>query len=373
MNIKKLYQAIIFIAIALPSVASAQSFHYEIKGEIKGLKNDTLFLNISGTDENASHIKVPIKYGRFDYKGSANDNYEVQASLSDRTKRYLNFYLEKGTITIHGDANNMEKGTATGTPINDELTEANKLQEPYIAQILPVSDQWRALYKSGTKGPELNRLQKKLDSLEALWKEFRLKYAKTHPRSMYSASTIYVMQDDLPTDELESLYNSLQPPAKNSAMVKDIPSKIAAKKRVEIGKTAPAFTATDMNGKMLNLADFKGRYVLIEFWASWCVPCREEGPGLMKAFNRFKDKKFQVIAVSADASDKSWRKAIADDKLEEWVNICDQKAFNNPIAKEYGVQPIPDNFLIDPNGKIIARRIFGKELEEKLSSVLGSN
>ena len=372
MNIKNLCRAIILIAAVLPSVARAQTFNYEIKGEIKGLKNDTLFLNISVDKNKYSQVKIPANNDRFDYKGSANGNYEVSASLSDREKRNFLFFLDKGTINIKGDVEKMDNATVTGTPINDNYTEALALEAPYIQKLKPISEEAMRLYKAGDTA-RFKQLEQKLDSMGTERQQFRLNYAKTHPKSMYSAMSVYILQDFLSAEELEDLYNSLQPPAKNSGMLKEIPSKIAAKKTVEIGKTAPAFTATDMNGKPLNLADFKGRYVLIEFWASWCVPCREEGPGLMRAFNRFKDKKFQVIAVSADENDKSWRKAIADDKLEEWVNICDHRAFRNAIAKKYGVQPIPDNFLIDPDGKIIGRRLFGKELEQKLGTLIKAN
>jgi len=372
MNIKNLCRVIIFIAAVLPSVGSALGFNYEIKGEIKGLKNDTLFLNIRADENRYSLIKIPANNDRFDYEGSADGNYEVSASLSDRKKGNFIFFLDKGTINIKGDVEEMFDATVTGTPINDDYARALALEAPYDQKLRPISEEARRLYKTGDI-VKYKQMTQKVDSLVAERSQFRLNYAKTHPKSMYSATTVYLLTDFLSAEELEDLYKSLQPPAKNSVMLKEIPSKIAAKKRVEIGKTAPAFTATDMNGKPLSLADFKGRYVLIEFWASWCVPCREEGPGLMKAFNRFRDKKFQVIAVSLDENDKSWRKAIADDKLEEWVNTCDHKALDNAIAQKYGVQPIPDNFLIDPDGKIVGRRLFGKELEEKLSTFLGSN
>jgi len=125
-----------------------------------------------------------------------------------------------------------------------------------------------------------------------------------------------------------------------------------------------------INGRNIfkfNLSDYRGKYVLLEFWASWCVPCRAENPDLLIAYKKYQEKGFVVVGISLDDKKDRWEKAIEEDKLP-WIHVSDLNAFDNKLAKLYGVQPIPDNFLIDPQGKIIARQLRGKEVQERLAS-----
>jgi peroxiredoxin len=131
------------------------------------------------------------------------------------------------------------------------------------------------------------------------------------------------------------------------------------------------FTQNDTLGKPVSLASFKGKYVLVDFWASWCGPCRRENPNVVKTYNTYKDKGFQILSVSLDqpgAKDK-WIKAIHDDNLT-WTHVSDLQYWDNEVAKQYGIQAIPANFLLDPDGKIIAKNLRGEDLAAKLSTVL---
>jgi peroxiredoxin len=138
-----------------------------------------------------------------------------------------------------------------------------------------------------------------------------------------------------------------------------------------VGSAAPDFTLPDPQGKQVSLSSFRGKYVLVDFWASWCSPCRQENPNVVKAFQRFKDKNFTILGVSLDRPEgkNDWTKAIMNDKLT-WNHVSDLKYWDSPVVSLYKIEGIPYNILVDPNGTIIAEKLFGQELEDKLAEVL---
>jgi peroxiredoxin len=139
-----------------------------------------------------------------------------------------------------------------------------------------------------------------------------------------------------------------------------------------IGSEAIDFTQNDTAGMPVSLSSFKGKYVLIDFWASWCKPCRMENPNVVAAYERFKSKNFTVLGVSLDQNKSSWIKAIQDDKLV-WSQVSDLKYWNNDVARQYKIQQIPQNILVDPNGKIVGKNLRGADLDSKLCALLGCN
>jgi peroxiredoxin len=169
--------------------------------------------------------------------------------------------------------------------------------------------------------------------------------------------------------ELQHLYNTLSANVKQSKEGLEFKTYLDALSTVEIGKQAPEFTQNDTTGNPVNLSDFRGKYVLLDFWASWCPDCRVESPNLVKTYATFKDKNFEILGISFDRDRNSWIKAIQMDKLH-WKHVSDLKRWQNDVGTLYGVKAIPQNVLIDPTGKIIARNIHGEDLNKKLKEVL---
>jgi len=367
MKTKKVAFIILLLAV-LPVLVKAQAFNYEIKGEIKGLKSDTL--NFSVMDgEKQTQIKVAAINSKFDYKGKANGLYLVFAQVAGkRNNGDFAFFLDKGLLNVSGNVDTLDNVRVTGSPVNDEYV-AGTIQE--LVFYKKRDSIYKIAKEEDKNGQEYKRLMTNVDSLMERLQTFRINYIEQYPASLFGAMQLYVMQDNIPVEQLETLYNSLQSPAKELSLLKNISKVIQARKAAETGKIAPNFSLNDMNGKMINLAYYRGKYVLLDFWASWCVPCRQESAGLVRTYQKFKGKSFEIISVSSDVKEPNWRKAIKDDKVGDWVHICDLKGLNNQIAEQYGVQPIPDNFLIDPNGKIIGRNIFGEDLDKMLSKLLG--
>ena len=169
--------------------------------------------------------------------------------------------------------------------------------------------------------------------------------------------------------EVEPLFLKIPLSVRNSTKGKEMEGKIAIAKKTGIGKPAIPFTQNDTAGIPVSLASFKGKYVLVDFWASWCGPCRQENPNVVAAYNKFKGKNFTVLGVSLDKEKDSWVKAISEDQLF-WNHVSDLKYWKNEVAVQFGIQSIPASFILDPAGKIIARDLRGADLGAFLSKTL---
>jgi peroxiredoxin len=197
------------------------------------------------------------------------------------------------------------------------------------------------------------------------------RFVAARPNSPVAPFVVVVtseLQQDLST--IERRYTQLNEGVRGSFYGKIIRQQIDDKKAGAIGSQAIEFVQADIEGKQVALSSFKGKYVLVDFWASWCRPCREENPNVVRAYNKFKEKNFTVLGVSLDNNRAPWLKAIKADALA-WTQVSDLKGWNNEAAAKYNIQSIPQNFLLDPSGKIIAKNLRGPELESRLCELLG--
>ena len=253
----------------------------------------------------------------------------------------LDFFLEKGNLTITS-ADYAYKSKIEGSAINSEYAKL----KAYIA--------------AGNTSSSIGT-----SNLYA-------KYASEHANNFIGLVALSnSIVRDVDENSTQELLDKFTPELKNSSLGKSIQTTINSIKNTQPGSTAPSFSQANEKGKLINLSDFKGKYVLIDFWASWCGPCRVENPNLVATYHQFKDKNFTILGVSLDRTKENWLKAVVDDKLT-WDQVSDLKYFDNEIAKIYAVKGIPTNILVNPDGKIVAKNLFGPSLRLKLNELLNS-
>lgn len=285
-----------------------------------------------------------------------------------KARKNFSFFIEHGNISLVGNLNDPDNISVTGTPSNNDQTQSRKVTGEMYSRIKALRTEMQNHAAGSNEYSTIsNQISAKFDSIQA----YEIKFVETHPNSLASGTYLYVLQDKIPLEDLEYLYGRLGSEVKNSGFGLIVREKIKARRFVAVGKNAPGFTSKDTSGNVVNFASFRGKYVLLEFWASWCVPCRQQSPHLAEVYKKYSNKGFTIVQYSIDdkKGEEKWKEAILKDQLV-WTQLSDLDGFESKVSKLYGVQPIPDNFLIDPNGKIIGRRLEGKELDEMLQSVL---
>ena len=363
---KKLFG--VLCCIFLSSIISkAADSTFTINGKFHKVRSGKIFLTIYSGDKTIKDSSV-IKKGKFKFKGVANNPATAVLSLSSKPNDYFVFYLEPINFTINGVGDSLKLLTITGSSINDDDKILKKRME-YVSKWeesidKPYSEAMKAKNKT-----VMDSLDEVSDNILKEKRKVIAAFVKDYPHSMRSAMAVvenygYYAE----ADEVEPLYNSLDKNIQSSAKGVEIKKMIDAYKTVALGKVPPDFTQTTPEGKNISLSSLKGKYVLVDFWASWCGPCRRENPNVVKTYNQFKDKDFEIFGVSYDTKKPNWEKAIKDDGLA-WYQVSDLLGWKNATSELYGIKAIPANLLLDRDGKIIAKNIFGKKLTEKLSEV----
>ncbi|MBV7529226.1 TlpA disulfide reductase family protein [Chitinophaga sp. sic0106] len=320
-----------------------------------------------------------IKNGKFELKDTTHQPFSGMISAVLRKPGqnvlpgYRRIFVKPGDVTVitqpemKSDKNSMEGAVVTGsayTKQQDELLAILAPSEKLLDELRKVN---RGLTAKDTAAVVAN--SKRIMAAIGVQDSIKRAYIKAHPEYYVSLFTFSRMIGNRAKDigQAKADFNTFTPALKKSQLGQQITAVIESSARINVGQPAPGFAAPDKDGKQLSLASFKGKYVLLDFWASWCGPCRHENPTVLKAYNRFKDKNFDILAVSLDRPDgkAAWLKAINDDGLI-WHHIAELQGFNGSIPKMYMVNGIPTNYLIDPNGKIIAMNLRGEELEKAL-------
>jgi len=308
---------------------------YKIIGVATGFTDSTLLYLDNVTDGSFKHIDSTIIINeKFIFTGTLKEKI-VKTSI--RTKDFENrcyVWLENSTIYFKGEKGKFKEASIVGSKSQD--------------------DQYR-----------LNYLTKNATDT----KEIEYQFVKNNPNTIVSANLVSVYCSTWGKDKVNELYNSFSNEIKNTYYGKNILNFIRYNKNIKIGDPYSDFSQNDINGKAVSLSNFRGKVVLLEFWGSWCSPCRESNPELVKLYADFKNKGFEIFGVAAETDKTQWLNAIQKDNLT-WTNVTDFKGDKNKAALIYGVKSYPTNYLIDKNGIVIAKDLESDELREKLNEIL---
>ena len=350
----------------LASCKHRPSNGYTLTGDLQGIKDGKLILAYQTDSGLPVMDTLNVQAGHFTFSDTVSQPIFAQVVTMDKSNGFPVF-LEAGDISAKGNLDSASVITS-GTPNNDALSALMHQEKPLIDQMKSFQGGYQAA-KMANDTVKLAAMQLQYQGLGDQMDTLMVRFIGAHPAALVSAMMLKDMAPSLDPQQLALMYKALDPSVKQSEFGKSLSDEVNTFNKVSVGEIAPDFTEDDVHGKPVSLSSFRGKYVLLDFWASWCGPCRRENPNVVKAYNTFRGKNFTILSVSLDQDKGSWLKAIKEDGLA-WNHVSDLKYWDNAAAKLYGVQAIPANFLLDTSGRIIARNLRGDDLQKELGEVL---
>ncbi|RZK79994.1 MAG: AhpC/TSA family protein [Pedobacter sp.] len=370
---------ILGLLLMLPATLSMAQDKFEISGKLSGVGNDKMvMLTYVNSEGKSAKDSAVVKNGKFTLSGTtafANKSYlSLMPVKKDTTKRrsagdFKDFYLEKGKYKVVA-SDSMNKAIITGTKAQSDYLAYNAKTEALLTQFKDITQRFTKVYYAKVKDTvAIKTIQAEARPVHAKIEAALDSFIFSHPDSYV---TLDLIRDNkmavIDPPVFGRYYDVLSTRVLASFTGKKITEKYEKAKQIALGKSVD-FTQLRDDGTEFKLSSLRGKYVLVDFWASWCVPCRAENPNLLKAYTALKDKGFEIVGISLDESKAAWLNAVKHDGMP-WTQVSDLKGFKTDIAVKYGISAIPQNFLINPEGVIVAKNLRGEGLTKELEKLI---
>jgi thiol-disulfide isomerase/thioredoxin len=355
----------VILIVCLVACSGPVNKGFIIKGTLSGNAPEKIYLEKYIDKKWVVQDSADIVNGQFELTGKLVFPEYLSIQLG-KDGAMIGVFAENSKIIVTANADSLELAKIEGSCVHDQMVAFNGTKK----EIELKSDSIYQLFKASTIPAEKSKLESQLDSLDLVMTDMDKNYVKEHPASVLSPflvtrGLIYSLE----LDELEKLVGILSPEIKESDYVRTLEKRIEILRTLEPGLPAPLFSQADTSGNMVSLESFKGKYLFIDFWASWCGPCRRANPTVVEMYKKYSNKNFTILGVSMDKDQAKWIEAIHHDDLL-WIQVSTLQGWDNPVALLYGVNSIPHGILIDPEGKIVKRSIHASELDNLLAELL---
>ncbi|WP_423129163.1 redoxin domain-containing protein [Gaoshiqia sp. Z1-71] len=359
---------LLFIVLIFLAACQSNSAKYRITGTIAGLDSGIVYLVKAEAGQAVTLDTVKLVNGTFKMEGDAGVTELHYLRLNERDY-FAQFFLENAKIKVESYKDSLRATKVTGSPttdvFNSYLDELNVMNE----KMSEYQQQFASAAASGNQ-QEMDRIRIDVEAASDNMTVFAKNFVRENSNSVVAPFiTLTQLVSQLEYNDLKTLVDGFSADLSESVYLKQLNEILSVQSKTAIGVEAPDFTMNDPDGNPVSLTSLRGKYLLVDFWASWCGPCRQENPNIVDAYKKYKDKGFDILGVSLDRDKDAWLKGIADDQLT-WHHVSDLKYWQNEVAQLYGVNSIPHSVLLDKDGVIIAKNLRGPALEEKLKELM---